>query len=805
MTTLDAKTNIEAGTGKSPWRRLWQVPLLLAGLVIFAVGVKSLVRTIKPVSFETHVSDLQGLVAAKQYPKAIEQINTLAEYYKQDNKAAGVLHEIAGDVHYLAQLDQPGYVRANYEAAIDQYHKATLLGVTPTVEMNERWGLSALAIGDAKTAVEKLEEVTKAEPEKIQAHAKPLVKAYLEAGQTVRAMDVLNRLLKQKNLEVDDRVWALTTRIEMTLGTSGGGGGGTPLDRAVEEAKKALVDIPERNPAGKLLTWIGRAEFERGEVDAAQKDLVEARARYVVHTMDDGQAALMLGKIAQLKGSLDEAGQLFQEVITRHAGTSLWAAARMGRAEILAMKDTPTAVMVEDYHYAIGEVTAEDEQHRREPPQMISAGQVRGSLVAQYQRYSQAGKLDDALTFLALQQELKEKETPAMAYRLATTKERRAQQLLEEMGRITGVDGAAAKNRAEKKAEALGLLAGAAEDYRRHSKLTTMEDATSSNSLWKAAQLFDEAGQSEKSMDTYEQFVIQRPRDARVPEGMLAIGQLNQSIGKIDEAIGYYEKNIQRNPKTPAAYTSTVNLALCYMAGGHENFSKAEAALLSLVEGNQDLLPTATEFRVSLFTLGELYFRNQRWSDAILRLEESLTRYPNDRMVPRATYMLAESYRHSAQDISDAMKKDPAIEHRSALDKARQERLRRAENLYGQVIGILDPDTAEPKPLALLDEGYLRSAYMNRSECSFELEDYATAVKQYDQTATRFSQTLTAVEAYVQIVNCFRAMKEPLQASAASERARWILKRVPDDEFGKPPLALSRQYYEDFLKLGKTP
>jgi tetratricopeptide (TPR) repeat protein len=339
--------------------------------------------------------------------------------------------------------------------------------------------------------------------------------------------------------------------------------------------------------------------------------------------------------------------------------------------------------------------------------------------------------------------------------------------------------------------------------------------------LWKAAQLFDEAGEPMRSIEVYDRFVVQRPRDPRVPEGMLAIGRLYQSAGMFDKAIPVYRKNMEKNAKTPAAYTSAVNVARCYMMlggageGAEKNFQNAEKALLSLVQDNEDILPTANEYRISLFTLGELYYRNKKWADAILRLEEALARYPNDPGVPRALFMLAETYRKSALEIDTAMKKEGVpFEQREALGQARTQRFERSMALFGKVIATLDADFERghegevavqkpPEKLTALQEEFLRTAYMERAGCAFAMGDYAGAIKLYDVAATRFSQDVTAIEAYLQIVNAYQAMKEPSQASAAAERARWVLKRIPDNAFGKGTIKLTRQYYEDLLVMSK--
>jgi outer membrane protein assembly factor BamD (BamD/ComL family) len=100
-----------------------------------------------------------------------------------------------------------------------------------------------------------------------------------------------------------------------------------------------------------------------------------------------------------------------------------------------------------------------------------------------------------------------------------------------------------------------------------------------------------------------------------------------------------------------------------------------------------------------------------------------------------------------------------------------------------------------------LDEEYLRSSYLFRAGCQYDLAQYAAAIKEYEGAASRFAGSLTAVQAYVQVVNSHLALNQVAQARAAAERARWLLQKIPDDAFGHDPLALSRQYYSDLLDL----
>ena len=204
--------------------------------------------------------------------------------------------------------------------------------------------------------------------------------------------------------------------------------------------------------------------------------------------------------------------------------------------------------------------------------------------------------------------------------------------------------------------------------------------------------------------------------------------------------------------------------------------------------------PTANQFRASLFALGELYYRNGKWREAILRLEEAVGRYPEDREIPRAEFLLGQSYRKSAQEIFAALhpaeKAVPATQvpqdRRDALEKARLVRLMKAADLFGTVIGMLDAEaqdlgagTAGHRKLSALEEEMLRASYMDRAECYFSSGDFAMAIKLYDMAATRFSQNVTAADAYVQIVNSYASLNQPADARAAAERGWWVVKRIP--------------------------
>lgn len=847
-----------ARSNANPWRRLWQVPLLLAGLALFGMGVKAFIKTIKPVPFEQQVTGIRALLQGENYDKAISEINRLGEYY-HEHKQQGALQILSGDAHYLIQRGQPP-VRDNYERVLKHYAKAVELGITPDAAMNERWGISALVLGEPGLAVEKLEAAISQNPALLRLHARELVNAYAGNHQVEKAQSILSRLLAGLSLEpghetehesstshaeeVDNRVWALCKEIELAIATSAGQpNGGEALARGITQAREALKAIPEQEPGGRVLTWIGRGELQRGNVNQAQEDLRGARGRFISHNIDDGRAAVLLARISEAKGDLETAAKLYAEVVEAHSGTPVWAAARLGRSDVHAKraKGQEEAVgesELADYRFAIAAVH-ETGGEIENPVELITHETVGATLLQDYERAFADEDYRSALKYLDLQQELGVTDTEAMSFRLATTRQHRAEELFAEAFKLTG------QARLEREAEARAMCAAAALDYQKHARLATLDDDLSGESLWKAAQLFDKAGEPMKSVALYEQFSRERPRDPRIPEAILFTGRLYQSAGLFEKAIAAYQLNLtsRNNSHTPAGYTSAVNLARCYMALADatpetvaatapatgqatqpvvenprkkEYFDKAEAALLSLVQNSADLRPEANEFRISLFTLGELYHRNGRWADAILRLEEACQRYPQDPGRPRALFMLAESYRNSAADIAEAIKKDPAIVGRDVLENARADRLAQAAAIFGRVIAILDPQSdgtaglAPAAPANPLEATYIRRSYMNRAQCLYDRGDYAAAVKLYDEAATRFSEEPLAVRACVQIVNAYLALKEPTQAQAAAKRGQWILKRIPDEAFAtdntnpSPRASNARAYYDRLLAMANN-
>src|SRR5207245_1964627 len=96
-----------------------------------------------------------------------------------------------------------------------------------------------------------------------------------------------------------------------------------------------------------------------------------------------------------------------------------------------------------------------------------------------------------------------------------------------------------------------------------------------------------------------------------------------------DDAIAAFQQNIFRYPNALASSKSAVPLAQAYVAKGPDFYGKAELTLQSVLD-NPLITPEAAEFKQSLFDLAQLYYRTNRFEEAVAKLEELTDRYPTD-------------------------------------------------------------------------------------------------------------------------------------------------------------------------------
>ena len=241
--------------------------------------------------------------------------------------------------------------------------------------------------------------------------------------------------------------------------------------------------------------------------------------------------------------------------------------------------------------------------------------------------------------------------------------------------------------------------------------------------------------------------------------------------------------------------------------------------IVATIEGaRRPLQPLETEVAAfgdvaALFQIADLYMRNERYEQAIVRLEEALSRYPDDGRVTRGRYMLAEAYRRSAARLPAALAEGQNLAERDKMMAEFRRRLHRAGELYAEVIATLEGDAADEG--TGLEKAYVRSSHMFRADCAFDeasylptrgTEAFERAIRLYKVAAWKYRTHPIALSAYVQIIHCHLRMGDIARARATLERASWILRGIPEDPGVWRVPGESKQTWAEYLAwLRNTP
>jgi tetratricopeptide (TPR) repeat protein len=213
--------------------------------------------------------------------------------------------------------------------------------------------------------------------------------------------------------------------------------------------------------------------------------------------------------------------------------------------------------------------------------------------------------------------------------------------------------------------------------------------------------------------------------------------------------------------------------------------------------------PQAQEYRDALIRLGEYYYgasENQivdHLERAISRIEDVIVLYPDDPGHARHLFLLADSYRRSADRLADGA---AGLVSPLARDQALAEsrvRWRRGAERFDQVVRRLaSRDAAE---LDALEQAQLRAAYLYRGDCLFDLREYDAALSAYHEVAWRYENEAEAVTASVQIIHCQQRLGRMSDARATLARMRWILEKIPSAAFDASRGMSTKAYWTQWV------
>lgn len=757
----------------------WQVPAAVCALGLGALALLQLRPQEKPVAFESVLADVLALAEAGRYGDAANAVANLLEYQPPFAPAAqATLHDVMADVIYRQELARSVPNAHNAALLLKHHDQAIALGHRPDAADLLRAAQAHEWLADTTRAIQGYRAVLTRDPDA------PTRRTCLQA--LVRLLDgragceaerrgYVEALLAEAGVSVPYAWWTLRQAMADALDAGDVARARAVLEHHGERFLRSdlrgyyhylwawlLLSEGRSDEARPLVQWVDEwiAENPRADTEMDRAGFLPALNRWLAGSVELAdyrpQAALENFESAL---ELDPYGEL----ATR---------ASIGRAQALAM--------LERHDAARREILATVARLRGRKTALAAAQpRLRNCLIALHEERQARGDFAEAVAYL----------TPALEL-VADTEQELRMRLLDRLGKAA----ARAAERESDPARRVAFYRRAGTWLEQAAGLAALDESVRVTLLWQSAQNYDLAGCVPDVQRVLERFVDGRTQDPRLPGALLQLGLAYAADGRLPAAIEVYRRLIDEYSPLDESLRARLLMADCLMRLGEDRYAQAESALLDLLEG-EGVSPEAQVYRDALFTLCDLYFEQGRYAETISRAENFLVFYPDDPERAAVLFMLADAYRRSALRLRASTAGGMAAERTIAEARAR---LRRAAGLFEQ---LARPVEAGAKTADLPAE-YARWALLYRGDSLFELNDSESleeALLTYRQAAARYQAEPAALTAQLQIASIHLRLGRQTEAARAIERARWLLRTIPDAAFAREPTGVGREEWERYL------
>ena len=778
----------------------WQIPLLLVSSVLLGGALlryRQAAQELTPTEALELLTSLQGQQAHEQVLDVAQE--TLQKEGLPDGVNATLHLHLARASSALA-IERKVMSEKVGDGIVEAYGVASAAHLPFTAEDFANLGRAhewRRRFDDAVKYFEKAISLGAADRTEMQRHVLLLRKEELAASPAEYSAALDRFLMGLDPSELDIRLWAVEQKLE-TLAR----------EDQWEEANGLLMRELPTFAESKLVEGFEYLQalvlYKTGQFDDAERLLRAIRNR--VQTTDEVHARTgwLLGRTILNDGGPqrpEEAISFFNDVIEYHAKSAYAVASRIGLAEAYAYLDRHDDA-VSSYRIAL-----EDLEKARKAD-LADATVVRASLSIMAETMRLKGDLKSALDYAELMAGLIDRRNTEQA----TAQLRQLLDLQKARGEELAAQESTMESPVRSEVEAIAvapsegsrkLFAAASETAHSLARMTTLAQTQSANHAWDAAELAARAGRWNRAIELYQGFALEHPRHPMVPRSLLRQGQLNQGRGDLTAAANAFQEVFRRYPRTLEGSRALIPLAECYLSMGPGHEELVEKSLRLILDDSEVFTPQAPEFADALFLLGEVQNRRGVFEEAVSTLEEVVQRYPDDPRLPRALFLLADSYRQSALAIQTDLTEVKIEGDREDMRKQMEARLRRARELYQSLITTFEARGADR--LNALERVYLRLASLYVADCHFEMQDYATALKLYESAAAAYGDTVSALAAYVQIINCHTFLGEKAEARAALARALILTDVMPDAALARNVSPEGRDDWKRYFEwLGKS-
>jgi tetratricopeptide (TPR) repeat protein len=788
-------------------RSSWQAPALVGAAALLVSGVVAAIVTAPRPNPAAIFAQTETLVEREAYADALTVLNQrLRPYYEHSALTPEQMrrfHLLRARSVYLGEKQTGVAIEENARTVVQEYTEAAKFpGGTLENRDLHCWADAYVTLGKFDKAMEIAAQLPPSERTGRGRILKRVVEREI-ASPTPNAeqlLKLLSEFLKDPESTPADRAWALARQAEWLLKQGQTEGAITTI---VQTLPSLLTDAPP-DELGELYLLLGGAYAETGALAEAGKRLEQATKLLLPNDPKRARALVLMGRVEEQTNpdpaeGKAEAKRQYSEVLQQFAASEARLPALLGLGEVEASLGDADASQ-QAYRELVQELVA----GKRHPDTTVEG--VTRSLLDRARARLAAGETLVALSYAELAERLYTAEAapPDVLVVLAQAHRKAAEEALAAGG-VAGSRRLAELANVPPEARERGRqhLVSASGYFKRYADRVGIEsNAAFGQALWMAADSLDLAGDPERAIPLFADYVRFFPDDTRQPEARFRLAQAYQSRGDYATAAGTYRELIESakeraNNVGPFADAAHVPLAQCLLLNTDPaDDAEAESLLQGVITGEAGGT-AAPQFRDGLIEMAALKARRADYAGAIQHMEEAVARFPDDARIAELRYSLADAYRQDARAIAQTLAQSMPDRQRQVLEQTRVERLHKARAGFEQVRQELE--ARDPRQLGTLEHLQLRNSYFYTGDCAFDLGEFDAAIHHYDAAREKYPSDPASLVAMVQIVNAYVAQKDFDRARTANERAKSFYKSLPPTVWSDPNLPMTNKEWASWL------